>query len=217
MTDKFDELDNKPDKSEEIYFEKFDLCAFLNSKIAVKMITKDGRYIVQVFNIRHAITIIPNICKFDICGGVIENLRSTPSMYFDDMMKAFGAEVYSVVIKEMEDNGKFNVKLVLYLPDNRMASVFMEAHEATALALEKNIPISVDEKALNQFDKYCHDLPRWFDAKQPYTREVLHATAIERLASIPKIELEYISDVYKEMEDYESAAILHKALNFKND
>ena len=84
---------------------------------------------------------------------------------------------------------------------------------ALSLALYKGIPVAVTEKALNQFDRYRHELPRWFDAKQSYAREVLHATTPERLATLPKIELEFLLNIATELEDYESASILDKVLS----
>ena len=216
MIDEFDKTD-ETDGTDDIYFEKIDIGGMKRDAFAVKMETNDGRYIVHVLSVEQSVNLISKLWGATTPNEeLLRRLRSRPYMFFEDIMHALGAGIYSVRVDAVNDDGELDYSVTIYLPDDRLASVEMEPHQALGLAVENGIPIAVSENALEQSDHYLHQLPRWYDINLPYTRVVLHSTATEQLATLPQSELEFMLNRVEEMEDYESAAMLNKALSYKN-
>jgi hypothetical protein len=206
---------------DEVRIEKFDICALLDKSgvLAVKMMTADSRYIIQPFPIAECICITAAIWSFvpNPMMEALSALRSLPCMFFEDVVLALGGDFYQATVTEMDDNGDFKATLTILFPDDRIGTVSIEFHEALSLAMNRSIPVYVAEQALDRFERYLMELPRWYDMSSPVTRETLHATHPKRLAALPEPELKYLLGRFNELEDYESAALLHKALRHKEE
>jgi hypothetical protein len=204
-----------------IRIENFDICAVLDGgrMLAVRMTVGDSRYIVSVFPIEECLCITATLWDMEQLPmmDAIRMLRSMPCMFLEDVVLALDGDFYQVTITEMTDDGEFKATVTVFLPDDRAAAVPIELHEALSLSMNRGIPVHVEEQALDRFERYLMELPRWYDVKVPATRNVLHATHPERLSVLPELELKFLLERFNEQEDYESAALLHKALRIREE
>ena len=206
--------------NDEVRVEHFDICAILDGgkDLAVRMTMGDLRYIVQVLPIEECLCITDTLWVVARAPmmAAIRKLRSLTCMLLEDAVLALDGDFYQVTINDMTEEGNFKASITIIFPDDRMGTVDIELFEALSLAMNRDIPVHVDERALDKYERFLMELPRWYDIKAPGTRDVLHATHPERLAVLPELELKYLLNRYNGQEDYESAALLHKALRHKD-
>ncbi|MDR1897196.1 MAG: bifunctional nuclease family protein [Prevotellaceae bacterium] len=133
---------------------------------------------------------------------------------FIDVIKLFDGKFTKIVIDELHE-GVFLATLHLVKKNGREITARAEADDALALAFRAPCDVYIKESVIDTANNDPRHRVKWYDPEDENALSTVRAATHEELRLYPSDELTQLMEIASNIEDYDLAAKLKKALQSK--